>query len=94
MSANILRGRCANDCRVTWHSDHGPDRETPGTSGSPGDVRRCEHGRIWIYEQTFTNRFYCAMDRWHRVSRFFEPITFRRAVRALAQSTIRSGEPS
>lgn len=86
MTANVLKGRCAYDCQRTWHSEHGgalPGGPFPGTGGGPGDVRRCEHGRLWIYKATDH-----PMDYWRRLSWFWEPITYRRAQAALnAQET-------
>lgn len=83
MSANILRGCAASGCDRTFTSEHGgalPDGPFPGTFGSDGDVRRCEHGHIW----TFVGREGYRIDTWRRVSRFWEPITYRRAITALA----------
>lgn len=83
MSANILteRQRCTRECRWTWwRIDGHPD---------VGDVRRCEHGRIW----RATGRRALALagatfyDRWEPVPRF--TTTHRRAVRALAQDGAR-----
>lgn len=84
MSANILRGCAATDCHRTFHFEHGgalPGGPFPGTSGKPGDVRRCEHGKVWRYRRTETGGSW--IDVWERVSRFWEPFVYRRAIRAL-----------
>lgn len=76
MSTNILRGceaaNCAHEC---WRA--GADR---------GDVRRCEHGKIWTFDRLVEGRFFNTLIRWRRIHPFWEPITYRRAIRALAAS--------
>ncbi len=78
MSANILRGCDAANCDRTFALEHGaalPGGPFPGTCASRGDVRVCEHGKVWIF-------VYCEgyrIDVWRRVSRFLEPLTYRRA---------------
>ena len=90
--ATLGAGTCRRECAVTWHSWHGPGRETPGTQGHPGAVRLCEHGRVWQFERTFENRFFCDMDRWRPVSKWWPPLLYRRALRALADQT-RGAQP-
>lgn len=88
---NEREGRCLHECRVTWNGEHGgslPGGPFPGTSGKPGDLRVCEHGRVWRYAETFTNRFYCQMDRWTRVSRL------SRAHRKVMRLTTSASSPS
>ena len=80
--SNILRGCAAERCHRTFTHEHGgalPDGPFPGTMGSQGDVRRCEHGKVWIFVgcEAYT------IDVWREVSRFWEPITYARAVRAM-----------
>lgn len=83
-SANILRGECAVECKHTWHSDYGPNRSIPGTHASKGDVRRCGHGNIWIATGRIRESYYFTQhDEWDRVSRFWEPLLYRKATRAL-----------
>lgn len=83
MSANVLRGCDATACHRTFTADHGgavPGGPFPGTFGSKGDVRRCEHGRVWIFARSEAYR----IDIWRPVSRFWEPVIYRRAIRELA----------
>lgn len=84
--ATILTSRgCRDECAITWRYSHGSAWDTrPGTNGYPGDVRRCEHGRLWIFERHFTNTYYCEMDRWQPISRWWRPLLYRKASRALA----------
>lgn len=93
MSTSIQTAReaCLRSCRTTfwrWEQDK-PD-------GNPfpklGDVRRCEHGRIWTATQERTwGLLNC--DIWGPLSRFWSPIRYARAIRALpspAQPTERA----
>lgn len=76
--------RCLLDCARTFHREHGealPGGPFPGTWGEPGDVRRCEHGRIWGFASTGT-----FIDLWEPVSVFWTPIRYLRAARALRPS--------
>lgn len=43
-----------------------------------GDVRRCEHGQIWMYRLGWESGY------WGRLWPALNPIKYRRAVRALA----------
>ena len=53
----------------------------PDLWGSAGDVRRCEHGRVMIgYERPGL-----IPAEWADLSPVFDPIKYRRAVRALAK---------
>ena len=75
MTASILRGcRAANCAHECWR---------PGAG--PGDVRRCEHGKVWLYDREVEGRFFNTLIRWRRVHPLWEPITYRRAVRALKE---------
>lgn len=73
--ANIRtpRQRCLRGCATT-HWEHYP--------ASTDDVRRCEHGRIWWCPPQSP---YCTIARWESLSRFWTPIKYRRAVRAISQ---------
>lgn len=74
--ANIRtsRERCSRECsRTHW------DR----TPSSDDDVRRCEHGRIWWC--TPNQSPFSTIRRWEPLSRFWTPIKYRRAVRALSR---------
>lgn len=77
-SANILtaRQRCSRRCRYTYPADAGP-----------GDVRRCEHGRYWQWEQRAYDRWDLRHDAWEHLSRFWNPIRRRRAIHALANQS-------
>lgn len=69
------RQQCLHGCSSTfrgWPSNNG--------IGSPGDVRRCPHGRIWIWDGRNLNGTH---DTWRTLSPFWEYIRWRRAVRAL-----------
>lgn len=71
MRANIHPG-CRVGCRTTieW-----PERY---------DVRRCEHGRLWVATGTWLDgHFVRRLWLWERLSRFGSPILYRRALRAL-----------
>ncbi|MGW4126384.1 hypothetical protein [Nocardia sp. NPDC004711] len=67
--ANILKRRqcCEFDCPTTI-------RLQPY-----GDVRRCEHGQIWMYLPGWSG------FHWVRLSPMLNPLKYRRAVRALAK---------
>lgn len=84
--ANVREGVCRHECSRTFHGEHGgalPGGPFPGTSGSPGDVRRCDHGRLWVYADSRENGFYCLIDVWRPISRWWEPVLYRRARRLL-----------
>lgn len=87
MNANITPQTCRVECRKTWSCEHGasvPGGPFPGTLGSPGDVRRCEHGNVWLYEgDDASSRF----DYWTRLRWWTTPIQYRRAILALAALT-------
>lgn len=84
MSANVREGRCKYECRSTWHGNHGPGLSLPGTHGKPGDVRRCEHGNVWVFEREYEGRFYTQHDGWRRLHPILDWPEYRRAVAALA----------
>ena len=89
MTANITRPSCRRDCARTWRYEHGascPGGPFPGTFGSEGDVRRCEHGRIWLYRPDCYHHG-SNFDIWRRLTPWGNPILHRRAVRALAEVT-------
>lgn len=79
MTATIDRpkDRCSRSCGYTlWHHDGHPD---------VNDVRRCEHGAVWrATGRQETGIYFNVLDVWTRVSRFWEPFTYRRAVRSLS----------
>lgn len=88
MTANAFTDRqaCAHHCRTTRKLTGGRDQRDgpyPGTYGEPGDVRRCEHGRVWLWRGTTEGMFFQPLDVWRRISRFGEPVRYRRAVRAI-----------
>lgn len=90
---NILTSRqhCRRDCSRTFHSTYGgalPGGPFPGTMGTLGDVRRCEHGRLWQFAEIHYGGNW--IDRWEPLSRFWNPIAWRRASRALTEAV--SGE--
>ena len=92
MATGNIQRECEDGCSVTWHTDYGPNGSLPGTRGAHGDVRRCDHGRVWLYEETFMNRYYCSMDRWRALSKFRNWRLHKRAVRALATPDAGEGE--
>lgn len=92
MTASIRKEGCRYECSTTWRGDHGPDRSIPGTYASEGDVRQCEHGRLWLFTGEAQSRYFTVHDCWRRLSRWWDPIVFRRAKRALGQPT--KGEPA
>lgn len=69
MTANILTVR--QQCRL----------RCPARTEGPrvGDVRRCEHGRLWLY------RWGAFINYWSRLRPWLNPLAYRRAVRALRQ---------
>lgn len=88
MSANVLRGCDAARCHRTFAHKHGgalPGGPFPGTNGKDGDVRRCEHGKVWAFVRCEGYR----IDVWRRLSRFWEPLAYRRAAAALDDRTDR-----
>lgn len=89
MAANIetAQCRCRRDCSRTFRHEHGsalPGGPFPGTAAEPGDVRRCEHGRIWCYRETNWGLTAASgIDVWEQLAWWWEPIRYARAVRAL-----------
>lgn len=84
MSANLLAGTCRHECARTWAVEHGgalPGGPFPGHWGSKGDVRRCEHGRLWLWQECPRPH---SVNYWRRISRFWEPLVYRRAAKAIA----------
>jgi hypothetical protein len=66
--------RCARDCRIlSW--------SVTGYGGDIGNVRRCEHGNIWRCAEYW---YRTGWGRWVRLSRFWDPLRYRRAARLLA----------
>jgi len=87
MTANILTGRrqCARACGYTYWRTHG----TP----SLGDVRRCEHDRIWMANgRKRENTWFMALDEWDRLSWLWTPIDMVRARRALNRREVSGDE--
>lgn len=86
------KDRCARDCRTTWAIEHGgalPGGPFPGGYASAGDVRRCEHGKLWIYDEHENRRQVApSMNYWRRLNWFWYPIVSWRARRKLKQFTI------
>lgn len=86
-TANIrTAGGCRRECRSTWRYEHGgaqPGGPFPGTLGSQGDVRRCEHGRLWLFNRTRRDGFGNRHDEWTRLRWWLSPLRYRRAVAAL-----------
>ncbi|WP_191304369.1 hypothetical protein [Lentzea cavernae] len=73
---------------TTFRGEHGaamPGGPFPGTSGEPGGVRRCEHGQVWVFEKDDVYGF----DHWEWLSRVWNPVRYRRAVRALQRNDFR-----
>lgn len=66
-----------------WRLDHS---EVFSWLGFPGDVRRCQHGRIQIRTEIGPNARVAGpgTDWWRTLSRLRNPILYRRAKRALA----------
>jgi len=84
MSTNIRATGCRTGCKHTWRYNHGPDRSIPGTFADKDDVRRCEHGAVWIATGAIrTNAFYCDFDEWRRLAVWSSPIRYRLALSAL-----------
>lgn len=85
MSAHIRPTGCRVNCRTTWRHEYGPGRSLPGTHATRGDVRRCEHGNLWVATgRTLESCYFTDHDEWERLTRWGSPIRYRRAVRALA----------
>lgn len=79
MSANIEPpdATCARGCAQTWRHFH------EATSGGPGDVRRCKHGRYWLWNsETDDYKF----DIWDRLSWLWTPILYHRAKTAIQRA--------
>lgn len=74
MTVNILTP--AQYCRRFCGLQFGKD------AGALGDVRRCEHGRYWMWRY-----WHLSFDgRWVRLSVLRDPIKIRRARRAFAEA--------
>ena len=87
MSTNIYGGRCQYDCASTWRYEHGgslPGGPFPGTGGRAGDVRRCEHGNVWIFSEVRESRYYTKHDIWRRLNPLWDRREYRRALAALS----------
>ena len=85
MTANILRGCAAESCDRTFRQEHGgavPGGPFPGTHAESGDVRLCEHGKVWLYTRTEG----WSIDLWVRLHPLASPIRYRRALRALERA--------
>lgn len=81
-AANIVeRGTCRAECEVTWH--YNSAHPEISTHGALGDVRRCEHGNVWLWVEEFQNRYFCYMDRWRRLRPWLHRRQYRQAVAAL-----------
>lgn len=83
---NILSGCAATSCHRTWHFEYGasvPGGPFPGTHARAGDVRRCEHGKVWLFHRLAPHGSW--FDMWERIHPLSEPIVYRRAIRALAR---------
>lgn len=94
--ANVGPQGCDRECRSTFRYEYGGAMEGgpfPGTMADPDDVRRCEHGRIWIFTETVTGYFYNRLDLWRPISRWWEPIAYRRAARALRPAPVSERTP-
>lgn len=70
-TANVRtpRQRCHDTCSRTFRHEHGasvPGGPFPGTLADPGDVRRCEHGRLWTFDP-YTSRGDYRIDHWRRL---------------------------
>lgn len=89
MAANINETGCHTECDVTFH--YNPAHPDIATHGGPGDVRRCEHDAIWLWEEEFENRYFCHMDRWRRLHPWWNRRQYRRAVEALSVAALRDG---
>lgn len=75
---NIHRPKCAEDCRFTVHNR---------TLAARGDVRLCEHFRIWkATGRTVRGYFYNELDGWERLSLLWTPIQYHRAFKALHEA--------
>ncbi len=86
--ADIRPRGCRHECQTTWRWEHGasvPGGPFPGTMADPGDVRRCEHGRVWVATgRVAKSYFFTEHDVWERLTTWGSPLRYRRAVRALA----------
>lgn len=93
-TANLKeRGTCRSECGVTWH--YNSAHPEISTHGKPGDVRRCDHGNVWLWEEEFQNRFWCFMDRWRRLHPRWNRRQYRLAVAALeaVSAALRGDQP-
>lgn len=79
--------RCRRKCARTFRGQHGaalPGGPFPGTQGEPGDVRRCEHGRVWAFDEPRSRFEWPTFDLWESLGPLSTPIRYRRAVRSLS----------
>lgn len=84
VSIETPRERCLARCSRTFRYGHGDALRGgpfPGSHGEAGDVRRCEHGQVWLFEEMTPHDF--TIDHWTPLSRFWNPVQYGRAVRAL-----------
>jgi hypothetical protein len=70
---------------VTGHSDCWRLPAGPGWWGRPGDLRRCEHGRLQIRTEVGpgSRSMGPGTDWWRDLSPIWTPILYRRAMKAL-----------
>lgn len=68
---------CNVDCRYTHWQGFG--------HVVYGDIRRCEHGKIWqATGRTRENVYFSQLDVWERLG-WWTPFAYRRALRALEE---------
>lgn len=87
--ANLLAGTCAHECKTTWAVEHGgalPGGPFPGEYAREGDVRRCEHGKVWEYDPVDSSY---RINHWRQLHWFWDGAKYRRAVRLLAAARVR-----
>ena len=80
------RSACTEECRNVQSEHPGTDRV--------GDIRRCEHGRIYrcsrVWRMNSLGAAYPAFDHaeWARIYPLLRPFLYRRAIRALSEPPI------
>lgn len=92
VSASVTRAsECTTACRRAPWIRYYRDGELVRT-GQPhhqrGDVRHCEHDRIWYCEGRYTATSYSLSGFWTRLSPIWNPIMYWRAARALGDAEL------
>lgn len=82
---NITRATHADCARLEFTSNGNWDDSSSGWRGTPGDVRRCVHGKVQVRTETsIRSRMQGpGTDWWRTLSPFWNPFLYRLALEVL-----------